>query len=316
MVKMLFCSLFSLLSVSSFIALSAVKAEWTQVDTNGKWNARAHLTSLVSGDSAYVISGGSSGNDKYNSDVWTTVDGATWNNNQNSTHFWDRTSHASVLSNGVMYVTGGYGNKYFNDVWSSTDNGRSWVEATSAAEWVGRQGHANVAVNGVIFVMGGESGSGKKNDVWSSRDGGVTWTAMPDAPWSGRSCFGSFVYNNIIYVIGSHSDVWSSADGANTWTNLTPYATNVYRVGLTAVEYSGDFYTMGGTDGMDSYNEVWKSADLGVTWEQMPDPEWSPREYHSSAVLNGKLYVMGGGTGGQTSPDTFFDDVWVMSDDA
>ena len=42
-------------------------------------------------------------------------------------------------------------------------------------------------------------------------------------------------------------------------------------------------------------NDVWSSAD-GKTWKQeTTDAGWYPRAYHQAAVLNGKMYVFGGG---------------------
>lgn len=59
-------------------------------------------------------------------------------------------------------------------------------------------------------------------------------------------------------------------------------------------------------------NDVWISEN-GKDWElATADAGWSPRAYHQSAVLNGKMYVFGGGN--YTPEYHAKNDVWVTED--
>jgi hypothetical protein len=66
------------------------------------------------------------------------------------------------------------------------------------------------------------------------------------------------------------------------------------------------------------YRDVWSSSD-GESWQQMApeEPFWSPRGMiGGSAVLNGRIWVLGGGT--YDTPTTpkrnYYNDVWSSAD--
>jgi len=84
------------------------------------------------------------------------------------------------------------------------------------------------------------------------------------------------------------------------------------------VEHRGRMWLLGGIE--DYYfgtekslkNDVWSSAD-GKTWKlETANAPWSPRAYHQAVVLNGRIYVMGGGN--YTPAYHAQNDVWSSSD--
>jgi len=122
-----------------------------------------------------------------------------------------------------------------------------------------------------MWVIGGLGESGSLNDSWSSPDG-VTWTEVTgDAPFPARFGHTSVVFDGRMWVIGGYAD-----DGTGTY---------VYK------------------------NDVWSSPD-GVTWTEETDSASFPaRNFHSSVVFDGRMWVIGG-----TSDNGDFQDVWSSSD--
>ncbi|HEQ71922.1 MAG TPA: kelch-like protein [Spirochaetia bacterium] len=90
-------------------------------------------------------------------------------------------------------------------------------------------------------------------------------------------------------------------------------------------------FIIGGWQGAGEYwsgmcNDVWKSADGGSTWELISKPEpiystvrdefdtFPPRYNAAAAVLNGKIYLVGGTYFGNGDQEVFMNDVWVSED--
>jgi hypothetical protein len=123
-----------------------------------------------------------------------------------------------------------------------------------------------------------------------------------------------------------HSDVWNSADG-KTWTLVN--ADKPVPWGPRALHYTVAFgdkiWVMGGQTIPNIakadeafYRDVWNSAD-GVTWEKVvpKEPFWSQRGMiGGGVVLNGRMWVLGGGTYDtpKVSDRRFFNDVWSSAD--
>ena len=128
-----------------------------------------------------------------------------------------------------------------------------------------------------------------------------------------------------MYLIGgedfdstiSYSDVWSSLNGVH-WFLATSYAFPP-RIGHAAVVLDGVMYVIGGTDNADStdfgpltniYNDIWSSSD-GINWTlKQADAAFSPRGLHRAVVLNGVIYVIGGGSIDSSENVVFLGDVW------
>jgi hypothetical protein len=181
-----------------------------------------------------------------------------------------------------------------------------------------------------MWILGGwfNSFAAPPRDVWSSADG-ITWTCVqPDAPWLHSDLPMTITFRDRMWIMGGwyngrlpgHSasnQVWSSEDGFS-WKQETGNAAWSPRLASALVEFKGKLLLLGGTE--DYYfgderslkNDVWSSED-GVHWRVITNHAgWSPRAYHQAAVLNGKLYIMGGGN---YVPDyRAYNDVWSTED--
>ena len=243
-----------------------------------------------------------------NNEVWNTEDGREWTLVKPNS-FIDDTFHSKedwegrhcagyVVHRDKMWIVGGDVNQghYQNDVWSSSD-GVSWTAATHDAPWGPRNLHYTVAFKDNIWVMGGQTIPGTApseerfyNDVWCSEDG-VNWTEVSgrDPLWSanpedpriagpphGMIC-GSVVFNDRMWILGG--GIYDTP-GYPDWRKRL------------------------------NYNDVWSTAD-GVSWERhTAAAPWYPRQYHSVAVFDGRMWVMEGWH--QDSGNR--NDVWYSAD--
>ncbi|MCX6929246.1 MAG: hypothetical protein NT154_39410 [Verrucomicrobia bacterium] len=196
----------------------------------------------------------------------------------------------------------------------------AWSCATNPVPWSSRRFFGAVVFNEQMWVLGGTASTyGGSNDVWASRDG-ANWTCVTNAaPWGPRDRFGAVVFNGQMWVLGGKSvsspypsDVWSSSDGV-TWTCITSSALYAPREWFSAVDFIGQIWVLGGATQLGAgtppgCNDVWTSSD-GAVWSQITSAAgWVARWGHSAVVLNGKMWVLGGGTGSAT-----FTDVWYSS---
>lgn len=187
-----------------------------------------------------------------------------------------------------------------------------WVKEANAP-WQARDSQGEYVFGGKLWVLGGwfTSHAAPPRDVWSSPDG-KTWTLVTkDAPWLHSDLPMSIAFKDRMWMMGGwyngrlpgHSasnQVWSSTDGLN-WKQDTAAAGWTPRLAAAVVEFKGRMWILGGTenyyfgDAASLKNDVWSSED-GVTWKQeTAQAPWAPRAYHQAAVLNGRIYVFGGG---------------------
>jgi len=185
------------------------------------------------------------------------------------------------------------------------------------------------------------------NEVWSTPDQGITWAlilaedlaADPAVRPSARHTAGTVVHTDsegtFAYIIGSDiyngpgsnpitgggigtSDVYRTPDGITyeRMTNTAPWGPLVFHM---VASFLGALWVFGGqTNGMDSTSatqKVWKSTTSGRTWVQQPDMPLSARGTINAGqglpVLNGKLYLMGGGVNDTNALlNTYLNDVW------
>jgi hypothetical protein len=217
--------------------------------------------------------------------VWSTADGASWIADEQAP--WEeRHSFGSAVIGDKLFVMGGDAlhAHYQPDVWWTTD-GSGWTRATDSAPWGSRVLHHAVALGGALYVMGGQTLPGWVdtdtvpvtfyNDVWKSNDG-ATWTRLSEhAPWPARGAIcGHAVLDGQMWLLGGGT--YDTSD-ASTRT---------------------------------LYNDVWSSKD-GVEWTRHEDAPWFPREYHSVATFDGRLWVMAGYT---FVDNENHNDVWYSSD--
>lgn len=237
----------------------------SELVSNAEFDGRTEHASLVYNDKIWIIGGV----DQFEvaDDIWSSTDGATWIKETNNADFSSRGEHGAVVFNDKMWVVAGVDNEgnLLNDVWSS-ENGVDWVLETDNASFPPRYEHALTVFQNKLWLIGGNDSRYEFDDIWMSEDG-INWELITDdAEFPARYEHCSIVFNDRIYVIGGINSNQGSGFGA--------------------------------------LNDVWSSPD-GINWEiETVDAEFSPRWGHSTTVLNGEIWIIGGLGGGRKN------DVW------
>jgi len=212
---------------------------------------------------------------------------------------------AGILSyRGKMYLLGGWNplpadRQFFpricnNEVWASTD-GHDWelIKLNTfkdrtfdpASDWEGRHTAGYAVYRDRMWIIGGDVNQGHyHNDVWNSTDG-KNWVYVnkgKEVPWGPRALHHTVIHNDKLWVIGGQ-----------TIPGFAPAEENFYR-------------------------DLWTSTD-GVGWQQVTpvEPYWSARGMiGGSAVMNGRIWILGGGTYDTPTTPTrkFYNDVWSSVD--
>jgi hypothetical protein len=197
-------------------------------------------------------------------------------------------------------------------VWGA-EPGPDWVKVTDSAAWQPRDSQGEVVYKDRLWILGGWFDSFKEapRDVWNSKDG-KNWTRVTtQAPWThadlpmtlshgDRMWFMGGWYNGRLPGHSAGNEVWSSTDGVS-WNRVTSHAGWSPRLAAAAVTFKGKMWILGGIedyyfgDDRSLKNDVWSSSD-GKSWTlETEHAEWSPRAYHQATVLNGRIYLLGGG---------------------
>lgn len=206
----------------------------------------------------------------------------------------------------------------------------AWLQEQPHAAWQPRDSQGEVVFKNKIWILGGwfNSYEAPPRDVWNSANG-KDWEKVTDnAPWLHSDLAMSVVFKNKIWMMGGwykgrlegHSasnQVWSSEDGKK-WKSVTGAASWSPRVAAAVVVFKGKMWLLGGTenyyfgDQKSLKNDVWFTSN-GKDWKlATANAGWQPRAYHQAAVLNGKIYVFGGGN---YVPEYFaLNDVWCSED--
>jgi hypothetical protein len=205
-----------------------------------------------------------------------------------------------------------------------------WVQVTDKAPWQARDSSGEVVFKDRLWILGGwfDSFSPPPRDVWSSADG-KTWDLVTkEAPWRHSDLPMTLSFHDRMWMMGGwfngrlpgHSagnEVWASADGAH-WEQVTAKAGWSPRLAAGAVVFKDRLWILGGTedyyfgDDKSLKNDVWSSAD-GKEWHRETEAApWSPRAYHAAVVLDGKIWVLGGGN--YTPKYHARNDVWSSAD--
>jgi len=225
-----------------------------------------------------------------------------------------------------------------------------WVCVTPKAAFAPRDGAGALVYRDAMWFIGGWNPSNKNhfpkactNDVWRSADG-AEWRLVkpntfgtdqfdPETDWEGRHTAGYVVLQDKMWLVGGPAlhgyypcDVWNSEDGL-TWSHVNkgqdvPWAPRVLH--YTAA-FNGKIWVMGGQTTPQFapaeevfHDDIWNTSD-GVHWTKVvPEgPHWSPRGMiGGNVVLNGRLWVLGGGTyDTPKQPErNFYNDVWSTAD--
>jgi len=205
-----------------------------------------------------------------------------------------------------------------------------WGRETENTAWQARDSQGELVHKNRLWILGGwfNSKEAPPRDVWSSVNG-KDWTLVtPSAPWKHSDLPMSITFKGKMWMMGGwyngrlegHSagnEVWSSIDGAN-WKLENEQADWNPRAAAAVIEFKGKLWILGGTenyyfgDEKSLKNDVWSSVD-GKKWKlETTSAGWAPRAYHQAAVLNGKMYVFGGGN--YVPQYKAFSDVWSSRD--
>ncbi|MCC6422101.1 MAG: PEP-CTERM sorting domain-containing protein [Phycisphaerales bacterium] len=230
---------------------------------------------------------------------------------------------------------------------NATNPQYQWHQVTASAPFAARDGAGALVYNNKMWLLGGWNPSDAthfpkitNNEVWSSTNG-ADWTLVkpntfkdgvynPATDWEGRHTAGYIVHDNKMYIVGGdanqghyQNDVWSSTNGS-TWTKLTDNVPWGPRVLHHTVEFNNKIWVMGGQTlpqfaaaPETFYRDIWISTD-GIAWRQVTpnEPFWPQRGMiGGAAVMNGRLWVLGGGTYDTPNhPRNYFNDVWSTAD--
>jgi hypothetical protein len=300
---------------------------WVQVTDQAPFAPRDGAGAVVFADKMWLL-GGWNPLDKATfpqtciSDVWSSVDGATWTRLPDAP--WEgRHTAGYVVHDGKIWIVGGDAiqRHYQDDVWNSSD-GVHWNCVTNEVPWKARVLHYTVAHDGRIWVLGGQSlpqfAPGDEvfyNDVWCSRNG-LNWEQVtPHASWSPRGMIGgSVVWRDRIWLIGGGTydtpqhpqrqffgEVWSSADG-KAWrceTTRVPWHPRQYH---ETVAFDDRLWVLEGWN-QGNRNDVWYSED-GASWHELPRTPWAPRHAASVFDFGNALWLVAGNHFGR--------DVWKL----
>lgn len=205
-----------------------------------------------------------------------------------------------------------------------------WKQETEHAAWQTRDSQGELVYKKQLWILGGwfNSKEAPPRDVWSSKDGKQWSLVTPAAPWIHSDLPMSVVFKNKMWMMGgwyngrleghsAGSEVWSSTDGKN-WQPATKRAAWTPRAAAAIVSFKGKMWILGGTenyyfgDQKSLKNDVWYSED-GKKWSlATASAPWPARAYHQAVVLNGKMYVFGGGN--YVPEYKAMNDVWSSED--
>lgn len=223
--------------------------------------------------------------------------------------------------NGRIYVTGGDAG-FLNDVVVSTANpdGTLGPWTTAGTFTTARYGHATAAYNGFLYVYAGaNSADVKLADVQFAAikpDGTLGPFAATTPLTTARYVLGGVAQNGFLYAVGGATGMFGpwvgevnaapiNADGTlGAWVNTTALATP--RGYHATLAYNGWLMIGGGFGGPGFLSDVAQAplnADGTIgSWVTVPSFSGA-RAYQSAAGVNGKVYLIGGSTGGSTFND-------------
>ena len=208
---------------------SADGETWEEVSNSSSgadWSTRYDHTTTVFDDGSGAklwLLGGYDGS--YLNDVWSSADGASWEQVDGAADWSARGGHGTVsfgeiegFGNDMLIVKGGYTNvsdSYCDsgygcrDVWAS-ENGSDW-QLLSTNAWGSRNREfSSVVLDGNIWVLGGADDYRNcyydcNNDVYYSNNGSSWSTATSDAAWQHRAQHTSVAFANKLWVLGGYA---------------------------------------------------------------------------------------------------------------
>ncbi|MCC6145497.1 MAG: hypothetical protein IT368_16950 [Candidatus Hydrogenedentes bacterium] len=160
-------------------------------------------------------------------DVWTTANGADWQQVTPGADWSARAGHALVSIAGKLWVIGGIGRDgVLGDIWSSVD-GIAWEQEVELAPFGVRYNFATaMAPDGTLWISGGqkEQYGSYLSDVWYTTDG-VNWTQQSANAWPPRSGHAMVYFKDKLIVLGGEVQL----DGVS---NFSP-SNDIYTLDLS-----------------------------------------------------------------------------------
>jgi hypothetical protein len=213
-----------------------------------------------------------------------------------------------AAANGKIYVTGGYADMNF-----TADQAATYAYDPAANAWTQvanmpapRGAHAMVSIGEQLYVVGGVGPSAEKLFVYDPATD--TWNdSAPTLP-TPREHLAAVSLDDALYVVGGRTDhnlgtLESYAPGSEAWIPAMPEMITP-RGGLTAGVIDGVIHVTGGElfDPAQTYRQH-EAFNLWIgAWDTL-EPMPTARHGLTSAVYEGRWYVIGGATGaeGQTA---------------
>jgi hypothetical protein len=191
-----------------------------------------------------------------------------------------------------------------------SDDGSTWRAHSHDARWGARYKAADASYAGALWRVAGFVQHGDlrtlMNDVWRSADGRHWERLVERAPWPPRSDARLVASRGMLYLIGGEPNdgtIWETTNGrlwrprrVGTLPREMPQGVLVYRDAL---------WILGHGPWESARNDIWTSSD-GFAWTQVTaKADRSPRTDPGYAVLNDRLWIVGGAD---------HRDVWSSSD--
>lgn len=178
-----------------------------------------------------------------------------------------------------------------------------WREEEALSEEILDAGGA--ALGGKLYLVAGEDAGGQRSQLRIFDPASGSWSAGPNLPGPAVENPAVAAYAGKLYVFGGSTASFSGAvrnaaafdPASNSWQTL-PQMSQA-RGGATAQAIDGRLYVAGGLgpdgaslSGVEAFDPA---AGTGGDWDQVA-PMGTRRDNAGSAVLDGRLYVFGGGT--------------------
>lgn len=244
-------------------------------------------------------------------DIWSSTDGENWEKVTEVASFGNLILHNTLVFDNKLWVFNGSAGNFRNKIWFS-ENGKDWSMATETTPFYNQFGTMFVFDN-KIWRLAGYEGSiddlSPERYIWNSPDG-LHWTKVSEnhgfdqkygmavVPFKGKliGLEGS--------EIGSHkfTKVRESSDGIH-WSVIAENLPFVFGSYTDGAVLNDKLYITTGS----GYGEFWFTED-GSTWRKAVSDRGYPERYAgSSAVLDNKIFIVGGGTHRDG-----YNDVWVL----
>jgi N-acetylneuraminic acid mutarotase len=291
----------------------AASGTWTSASTAG-FAPRAWFTSSTVNDKIYVIGGYG---DSALSSAVNVFDPAanSWSTLATTGTFTPRGSLASAVVNGKIYVMGGAigpetPENMSNKLEIFDPATKVWSTPATTGTFTPRNNLCACVVGGKIYTFGGFDANNDVNTFEVFDPAANTWsTPKTNGTFSPHGAFTAHVINGKIYTIGgfnnlapAHHRVLNEVDvfdpSTNTWS--TPATTGAFTARLLHASgvVDGKIYVIGGTSNIRepfTHNTVQVFDPATNAWSTPTTTgTFTPRSYLSAAVVNNKIYALGG----------------------